>query len=86
MDNTLIPHRPRIPTVGIAKYLDSWLKRTQFAKILTEFAQSVDVGLSGIRLKSFELFKTLATNSPNTKIVIDSYQIPYAFLDTVTES
>ena len=53
----------------IDKYLDSWLNRTQFVKILTdshspysEFLQFV--GLSGIRLKSFELFKTLATNSP----------------------
>ena len=44
------------------------------------------VGLSGIRLKSFELFKTLATNSPIRKIVRDSYQIPKAFLDIVTES
>ena len=43
------------------------------------------VGLSGIRLKSFELFKTLATNSPIRKIVRDSYQIPKAFLDIVTE-
>ena len=44
------------------------------------------VGLLGIRLKSFELFKTLATNSPIRKIVRDSYQIPKAFLDIVTES
>ena len=44
------------------------------------------VGLSGIRLKSFELFKTLATNSLIRKIVHDSYQIPKAFLDIVTES
>ena len=44
------------------------------------------VGLSRIRLKSFELFKTLATNSPIRKIVRDSYQIPKAFLDIVTES
>ena len=59
----------------IDKYLDSWLNRTQFVKILTdrtvrsEFLQFV--GLSGIRLKSFELFKTLATNSPIRKIVRD---------------
>ena len=44
------------------------------------------VGLSGIRLKSFELFKTFATNSPIRKFVRDSYQIPKAFLDIVTES
>ena len=44
------------------------------------------VGLSEIRLKSFELFKTMATNSPIRKIVRDSYQIPRAFLDIVTES
>ena len=74
---------PRIDT-----YLDSWLNRTQFVKILTDshcqFLQFV--GLSGIRLKSFELFKTLATNSPIRNIVCDSYQIPKAFLDIVTES
>ena len=74
----------------IDKYMDSRLNRTQFVKVLTdspvrsEFLQSV--GLSGIRLKSFELFKTLATNSPIRKIVRDSYQIPKAFLDIVTES
>ena len=44
------------------------------------------VGLSGIWLKSFELFKTLAMNSAIRKIVRDSYQIPKAFLDIVTES
>ena len=62
-----IPHMPRIPRID--KYLDSWLKRTQFVKILTEsytvgrqFLQFV--GLLGIGLKSFELIKTLATNSP----------------------
>ena len=72
------------------KYLDSWLNRTQFVKILmirtvrSQFLQFV--GLSGIRLKSFELFKTFATNSPIRKIVRDSYQIPKAFLDIVTES
>ena len=44
------------------------------------------VGLSGIRRKSFELFKTLATNSPIRKFVRDSYQILKAFLDIVTES
>ena len=46
----------------IDKYLDSWLKRTEFAKILTKsyspYSQSQFVGLSGIRLKSFELYKT----------------------------
>ena len=52
--------------------------------VRSEFLQFV--GLSGIRLKSFELFKTLATNSPIRKIVRDSYQIPKAFLDIVTES
>ena len=31
---TPIPHRPRIPLID--KYLDSWLNRTQFAKILTD--------------------------------------------------
>ena len=44
------------------------------------------VGLSGIRLKGFELFKTLAINSPIRKIVRDSYQIPKSFLDIVAES
>ena len=44
------------------------------------------VGRSGIRLKSFELFKTLATNSPIRKIMRDSYQNPKAILDIVTES
>ena len=44
------------------------------------------VGLSGIRLKCYELFKNLATNSPIRKIVRDSYQISKAFLDIVTES
>ena len=52
--------------------------------VRSEFLQFV--GLSGIRLKSFELFKTLATNSPIRKIVCDSYQIPKAYLDIVTES
>ena len=52
--------------------------------VRSEFLQFV--GLSGIRLKSFELFKTLATNSPIRKIVRDSYQIPKAFLNNVTES
>ena len=32
--NTPIPHRPRIPRID--KYLDSWLNRTQFVKILTD--------------------------------------------------
>ena len=32
------------------------------------------------------MFKTLATNCPIRKIVRDSYQIPKAFLDIVTES
>ena len=55
----------------IDKYLDSWLNRTQFVKILTdstvrsEFLQFV--GLTGIRLKSFELFKTLAMKFPDSK-------------------
>ena len=44
------------------------------------------VGLSGIRLKRFELFKILATNSPIRKIVLDAYRIPKAFLDIVTEA
>ena len=52
--------------------------------VRSEFLQFV--GLSGIRLKNFELFKTYATNSPIRKIVRDSYQIPKAFLDIVTES
>ena len=68
-------------------YLDSWLNRTQFVKIRTVRSWFLQfVGLSGIRLKSFELFKTLATNSPIRKIVCDSYQIPKALLDIVTES
>ena len=50
-----------------------------------EFLQFV--GLSGMRLKSFELFKTLAMNSRTRKIVCDLYQIPNrAFLGIVTES
>ena len=74
----------------IDKYLDSWLNPTQFVMVLTdslvrsEFLQFV--GLSGIRLRSFELFKTLATKSPIREIVRDSYQIPKAFLDILTES
>ena len=32
--NTPIPHRPRIPQID--KYLDSWLNRIQFVKILTD--------------------------------------------------
>ena len=32
--NTPIPHRPRIPRID--KYLDSWLNRSQFVKILTD--------------------------------------------------
>ena len=52
--------------------------------VCSEFLQFV--GLSGIQLKSFELFKTLATNSPIRKIVCDLYQIPKAFLDILTES
>ena len=32
--NTPIPHRPRIPRID--KYLDSWLNRTQFVKILID--------------------------------------------------
>ena len=51
--------------------------------VRSEFLQFV--GLSGIWLKSFELFKTLATNSPIRKFVRDFYQIPKAFLDIVTE-
>ena len=31
---TPIPHRPRIPRID--KYLDSWLNRTQFVKVLTD--------------------------------------------------
>ena len=31
---TPIPHRPRIPRID--KYLDSWLNRTQFVKILID--------------------------------------------------
>ena len=38
--------------------------------VCSQFLQFV--GLSGIRLKSFELFKTLATNSPIRKIMLDS--------------
>ena len=81
---TPIPHRPRIPRID--KYLDSWLNCTQFVirTVRSEFLQFE--GLSGIQLKSFELFKTLATNSPIRKIVCDSYQDPKAFLDIVTKS
>ena len=32
--NSPIPHRHRIPRID--KYLDSWLNRTQFVKILTD--------------------------------------------------
>ena len=52
--------------------------------VRSEFLQFV--GLSGIRLKSYELFKTLATNSLIRKLVRDSYQIPKTFLVIVTES
>ena len=58
----------------------SWLIRTVRSQLL-QF-----IGLSDIWLKSFELFKTLATNSPIRKIVRDSYQIPKAFLDIVIDS
>ena len=52
---------------------------------LSQFLQFV--GLSEFWLKSFELFKTFATNSLIRKIVReDSYQIPKAFLDIVFES
>ena len=60
----------------IDKYLDSWLNRTQFVMVLTdshshsEFLQFL--GLSVIRLKSFDLIKTLATNSLIRKIVPNS--------------
>ena len=74
----------------IDKYLDSCLNHTQFAKILTDSHSPQSVlairRSMGIPLKSFELFKTLATNSPIRKIVRDSYQIPKGFLDIVTES
>ena len=63
--------------------LSSW-RSLLIRTVRSEFLQFV--GLSGIRLKSFELFKTLATNSPIRKIVRDSYQIPKRFLDIVTES
>ena len=81
------PESHELPQID--KYLGSCLNCTQFVKILTdannlEFLQFV--GLSGIRLKSFEQFKTLATNSLIRKIVRDLYQIPMAFLDIVTES
>ena len=68
----------------IDKYLDSWLNRTQLVicTVRSEFLQFL--GLSGIRLKIFELFKTLAKNSPIQKIVRDSYLRPKAFLDIVT--
>ena len=58
------PESHELPRID--KYLDSWLNRTQIVKILTDshspFLQFV--GLSGIRLKSFEQFKTLIMNSP----------------------
>ena len=74
--NTPIPHRPLIPRIDTKdKYLDLWLNRTHFVKILTDLHSPVEflqfVGLSGIRLKSFELFKTLATNSLIRRIVCD---------------
>ena len=57
---TPIPHRPRIPRID--KYFDSWLKRTQFVKILTEshspktlLAVRRSIGNSA---KSFDRFKT----------------------------
>ena len=46
--------------------IDEWLKRTLWRSKLNLTAHSrflQFLGLSGIRLKSFELFKTLATNS-----------------------
>ena len=61
-----------------------WSYMLLIRKVRSEFLQFI--GLSGIRLKSFELFKNLATNSPIRKIVRDSYQIPKAFLDIVTET
>jgi len=57
----------------IDNFLDSWLNRYQFVKFLPVsniFVVSSDQ--SGIRGKSFELCKVLATNSRLKKIVVNS--------------
>ena len=55
----------KLPRIDI--FLDLWLKRNQYVKILTESYNPKSVlairKSIGIRDKSFELFKTLATNS-----------------------
>jgi len=48
----------------IDNFLDSWLNRYQFVKFLpVSYIFVVSSDQSGIRDKSFELFKGLATNS-----------------------
>ena len=86
----LYPYSTQAPNPSNCHELTNIWIRTQFVKILTDLRRRSQflqfVGLSGIRLKSFERFKTLATNSLIRKFVRDPYQIPNAFLDIVTES
>ena len=54
-------------------FLDSWLNRYQFVKFLpVSYIFFVSYEQSGIRGKSFELFKVLATKSRFQKIVVNS--------------
>jgi len=57
----------------IDNFLDSWLNRYQFVKFLpVSYIFAVSYNQSGIRGKSFELFKYLATNSRFQKIIVNS--------------
>jgi len=57
----------------IDNFLESWLNRYQFVKFLpVSYIFVVSSDQSGIRGKSFELFKVLGTNTRFQKIVVNS--------------